>query len=66
MKIYSFPYSIPSYRTRLAASLLGFNAEEQIIDLSKNEQKSPEFLAVNPLGKIPVMADDQVIVSDCQ
>ncbi|KAE8177382.1 glutathione S-transferase [Photobacterium carnosum] len=64
MKIYSFPYSIPSYRTRLAASLLGFNAEEQIIDLSKNEQKSPEFLAVNPLGKIPVMADDQVIVSD--
>lgn len=64
MKIYSFPYSIPSYRVRLTASLLGFNAEEHVIDLSKNEQKSAEFLAINPLGKIPVMADNQVIVSD--
>lgn len=64
MKIYSFPYSLPSYRTRLAASLLSFNIEDQIIDLSKNEQKSPEFLAINPLGKVPVMTDDHLIVTD--
>ncbi|MGF1725677.1 glutathione S-transferase family protein [Photobacterium nomapromontoriensis] len=64
MKIYSFPYSLPSYRARLAASLLGFDFEEILVDLSKNEQKSATFLAINPLGKIPAMADDHLIVTD--
>lgn len=64
MKIYSFPYSLPSYRARLAASLLGFDFEEILVDLNQNEQKSAAFLAINPLGKIPVMADNQLIVSD--
>ena len=28
------------------------------IDLAKKEQKSPEFLAMNPNGRIPVIKDD--------
>jgi len=28
-----------------------------LIDLAKGEQQSPEFLAINPNGKIPVLAD---------
>jgi Glutathione S-transferase, N-terminal domain len=33
-----------------------------LINLGENEQKSPEFLAKNPNGKIPALVDDDVVV----
>ena len=45
-----------SYPVRLVASIL---IEKQVpfelikVDLSKREQKTPEFLARNPFGKVP-------------
>ena len=32
------------------------------IDLSRKEQKTPEFLALNPNGKVPVLIDEGTIV----
>lgn len=37
---------------------LGLKYTVHAIDLSKNEQKSPEFLKVNPNGRIPAMVDN--------
>ncbi len=34
------------------------------IDLQKKEQKSPEFLKINPMGKIPVLTDGDTIVTE--
>ena len=34
------------------------------VDLAKNEQKSPEFLKLNPYGKVPVLIDEDVVVYD--
>lgn len=34
------------------------------IDLQKGEHKSPEFLKLNPMGKIPVLRDGNVIVTE--
>lgn len=36
--------------------------ELEHIDLSKQENRSPEFLAINPAGKLPVMVDGDIKV----
>jgi glutathione S-transferase len=38
--------------------------ERIYVDLRKNEQKVPEFLKLNPYGKVPVLIDDDVVVYD--
>jgi len=34
------------------------------VDLMKGEQKSPELLALNPMGKLPVLTDGEAVVSE--
>jgi GST-like protein len=41
---------------------LGWPCVLHLVDLGKNEQKSPEFLARSPNGKIPALVDDDVVV----
>ncbi|MFT6914196.1 MAG: glutathione S-transferase [Motiliproteus sp.] len=64
--LYSFPFSLPCYRARLAASLLARPAGMIEIDISKGEQQQAEFLRINPLGQVPVLIDNetQITVSD--
>lgn len=38
--------------------------ELKFVDIRKNEQKSPEHLALNPMGKIPVLVDGDVVVTE--
>ena len=58
MKLYSHPISTNSRKVRLVAAHLGLALEERTIDLRAGEQRSPEFLARNPNGKVPVLEDD--------
>jgi glutathione S-transferase len=57
MKIYSFPYSLPSYRVRLAASMLNIEFATVNVDLMAGEHKTENYLEINPLGKIPALTD---------
>lgn len=34
------------------------------VNLQKKEQKSPEFLKINPMGKIPVLRDGDLIITE--
>lgn len=36
----------------------------RFVDLRKGEQKTAEFLKLNPYGKVPVLVDDDVVVYD--
>jgi len=64
--VYSFPFSLPSYRARLAISLLARQAEVIEIDISKGEQQQADFLRINPLGQVPAFVDNEanITVSD--
>jgi glutathione S-transferase len=42
----------------------GLQWETTWIDLSKGEHKKPEYLAINPVAKVPALIDDGVIVHD--
>ncbi len=43
---------------------LGASYSLQIIDLEKEQQRSPEFLAINPMGKVPAIAHGTSVVTE--
>ena len=58
LKIYGSDLSSPSNKIRFVANTLGIPFEYIRINLREGEQKKPEFLKLNPVGKIPVIDDD--------
>jgi glutathione S-transferase len=56
MKLYYFPSPNPQ-KIRFALNELGVECETVPVDLLKREQKTPEFLALNPCGRVPVLVD---------
>lgn len=64
MKLYVHPLSGHSHRARLFLSLIGVSADIVEVDLAQAAHKTPEFLALNPFGQVPVLDDDGVIVAD--
>ena len=43
---------------------LGADYELRAIDLKKNEQRQPEYLAVNPMGKVPALVHGGAVVTE--
>jgi glutathione S-transferase len=56
MKLYYFPSPNPQ-KIRFALNELGVDCETVPVDLLKREQRSAEFLALNPYGRVPVLVD---------
>jgi GST-like protein len=53
-------YSLPTpngVKVSIALEEIGLPYEAHRVDFDKNEQKSPEFLSLNPNGKIPAIID---------
>jgi glutathione S-transferase len=64
MKLYHHPLSGHSHRAHLFASLLGLPHELIEVDLKSGAHKTPDFLALNPFGQVPVLDDSGTVVSD--
>lgn len=64
MKLYHLPLSGHAHRAVLFTSLLGLAPELIEVDLAAGEHRTPEFLALNPFGQVPVLEDDGVVVAD--
>src|SRR5262245_26094394 len=43
---------------------LGLDYRFEALDLRKGEQKRPEYLAINPMGKVPALRDGDTVVSE--
>ncbi len=57
MKLYGFPPSPNTWKVRAVAAHLALPIELKLVDLLKGEQKKPDFLAINPTGRTPVLVD---------
>ena len=57
MRLYYHPLSSISRRALLTAYHLGLDLELVVVDLSRGEHKTPEYLRLNPNGRIPVLVD---------
>lgn len=64
LRLYRFPLSGHSHRAELYLSMLGLPAEIVTVALGKGEHKTPEFLAKNPFGQVPVLEDGELTLSD--
>jgi len=64
LRLYRFPLSGHAHRAELMLSLLGLRAELITVDLAKQEQKQPAFLAKNSFGEVPVLEDGALTISD--
>src|SRR6185503_13833920 len=58
MRLYHHPLSSNSRRAVMTALQLGTNVELGVVDLAKGEQRTPDFLRLNPNGRVPVLDDD--------
>jgi maleylacetoacetate isomerase len=56
--LWDYPKSSASYRVRIALNLAGIEYDIQTVDLLSKAHKSPEHLARNPQGFVPVLDID--------
>ena len=66
MKLYDLELSGNCYKIRLFLSLMNVKYELVPVDFMNGQHKSPEFLQLNPLGQIPVLEDDDLVLRDSQ
>ncbi len=57
MKLFSMGLSPNALRSRAVIFELGLDVEIVDIDMRAGENRTPEFLALNPNGKVPVLVD---------
>ena len=64
MKLYYSPLSSNSLKVRVAAALFDIPLELANVELPKGEQRRPEYLAINPMGKVPVLVDGDFVLPE--
>jgi glutathione S-transferase len=60
MDFYTNPLSPNCRKVDAVAKQLGIQLEYKVIDVIKGEARTPEFLAINPNGKVPALVDGDV------
>jgi glutathione S-transferase len=63
MKLYGFPPT-RTLRAEWMLRELGVDFEYVTVNLRAGEHRQPEFLAVNPAGKLPVLVDGDVVLTE--
>ncbi len=62
LKLYDFKSSPNCQRVKVVLAEKNLPYEIVPIDLRKQEQKTPEYLKLNPYGKVPVLTDDATVL----
>ena len=62
IKLYDFSLSPRARKVRITLAAKGLKYEKVPIDITKGEQKTPEYLAINPYGKVPALQDNGTTV----
>ena len=63
MQLYEFGPT-RALRVRWTLQELGVPFESVVVRLTKDEHKRPEFLAINPAGKLPVLVDGHLVLTE--
>jgi glutathione S-transferase len=64
LKLYDYPDCPFCQKVRVVLAEKDLEFEKIFVDLRKQEQKTPDFLRLNPYGKVPVLLDDDEVIYD--
>jgi glutathione S-transferase len=64
LKLYDYPDCPFCQKVRVVLAEKDLEYDKVLVDLRKQEQKAPEFLRLNPYGKVPVLVDEDEVVYD--
>lgn len=64
IKLYDFLPCPFGQKVRIILAEKGLSYELVQIDLTQGEQRKPEFLRLNPFGRVPVLIDEDVTIYD--
>src|ERR1700723_2680719 len=64
IKLYDFLPCPFGQKVRIVLAEKGLSYELIQVDLTQGEQRKPEFLRLNPFGRVPVLIDEDVTVYD--
>jgi glutathione S-transferase len=64
IKLYTFPPSTNSRKVRIVLLEKGLEFERVNVDLTKREQKNPEYLRIHPFGQVPALDDEGFVLYD--
>jgi glutathione S-transferase len=62
MKLYTGAITPNGKRVRICASECGVPLDIALVDFQKGENRSADYLALNPMGKVPTLADGDVVL----
>lgn len=62
LKIYGANLSSPANKIRMVANVLGLDYEYVQVNIREGENRTQEYLALHPAGKVPVIDDDGFIL----
>lgn len=66
MKLYDLELSGNCYKVRLFAALIGIQLELVPVDIPGGAHKRTPVIDLNPLGQLPVLVDDDMVLRDSQ
>jgi glutathione S-transferase len=67
LTLYDFELSASCYKVRLFLSLLKLDYTRVAVDFYPGfAHRRPDFIAINPLGQLPVLADGDFVLRDAQ
>jgi len=64
MKIYINVLTVNSIKVLLLCNAQKIKVDFELIALNKGEQRKAAFLAINPDGKVPVLLDDELMLTE--
>ncbi len=64
MRLYDYPDCPFAQKVRIVLAEKELEYETVFVDLRQGEQRTAEFLKMNPYGRVPVLIDEDVVVYD--
>jgi len=64
LKLYDYPDCPFCQKVRVVLAEKDLEFEKIFVDLRRAEQKTPEFIRMNPYGKVPVLLDEDEVIYD--